>query len=110
MLTLKILLLLPNAISRQQNGFVLGKKILDSIISVHENIHSLTVSMKEGFLLKLDLSKAYDRVDWAFLQRGLEAFGFNKRFRDLVFILVPSTTFSVLVNGSPTPFFGLHVV
>ena len=60
---------------------------------------------KEGFLLKLDLSKAYDRVDWNFLLQGLEAFGFNKRFRDLIFMLVSSTTFLVLVNGSPTPFF-----
>lgn len=40
---------------------------MDSIITVHENIHSLLVSKKEGFLLKLDLSKAYDRVDWHFL-------------------------------------------
>ena len=72
---------------------------------MHENIHSLTTSKKEGFLLKLDLSKAYDRVDSAFLQRGLKAFGFNKRFRDLVFMLVSSATFSVLVNGSPTSFF-----
>ena len=66
-LTLRILSLLPNLISRQQNGFVLGRKILDSIILVHANIHSLTMSKREGFLLKLDLSKAYDRVDSIFL-------------------------------------------
>ena len=68
------------------------------------------VSKKEGFLLKLDLSKAYDRVDWAFLLRGLKAFGFNKSFRDLIFMLVSSATFLVLVNGSPMPFLGLQEV
>ena len=78
---------------------------MDSIILIHENIHSLNASKKEGFLLKLDLSKAYDRVDWASLQRGLEDFDFNKIFRDIVFMLDSSATFSVLVNGSPTPFF-----
>ena len=62
-LTLRILPLLPVVISRQQNGFVPGRQILDSIITIHENIHSLSVSKKEGFLLKLDLSKAYDKVD-----------------------------------------------
>ena len=54
---------------------------------------------------RLDLSKAYDRVDWAFLQCGLKAFGFNEKFRKLVLRLVSYTTFSVLVNGSLTPFF-----
>ena len=76
-LTLIILSLLPIIISRQQNGFVPRRRILDSIIIVHENIHSLSVSKKEGFLLNLDLSKAYDKVDWNFLLCGLEVFGFK---------------------------------
>ncbi len=62
-LTSKLLSILPLIISPQKTGFVLGKKILDSIVSVHEVIHSLEASNKEGFLLKLDLSKAYDRVN-----------------------------------------------
>ena len=78
---------------------------MDSIISVHENIHSLTKSNKEGFLLKLDFSKAYDRVDWDFLRCGLESFGFNNTFLDMVLMLVSSTTFSILINGSLTTFF-----
>ena len=93
MLTLRIFSLLPSLISRHHNGFVPSRLIWDSIISMHENIHSLKVSKKEGFLFKLDISKAYDRVDWAFLQRGFKAFGFNKRFRDLVLMMVSSATF-----------------
>lgn len=34
---------------------------------VHEVIHSLEAGKREGLLLKLDLSKAYDQVDWTFL-------------------------------------------
>ena len=74
---------------------------MDSIIFVHENIYSLTKYRKEGFLLKLDLSKVYDRVDWEFLSYGLEAFGFNKRFLDLIPMLVSSQTFSILIMGLP---------
>ena len=44
-------------------------------------------------------------MDWLFLLRVLEVFGFNKRFQDLIFMLVLLASFSVLVNGSPTSFF-----
>ena len=48
---------------RNKSSFVLGRQILDSIMMVHEVIHSLEAGKREGFFLKLDLSKAYDRVD-----------------------------------------------
>ena len=44
---------------------------------VHEVIHSLEVGKREGFFLKLDFSKAYDKVDWGFLKAVLQAFGFD---------------------------------
>jgi hypothetical protein len=44
-------------------GFVPGRQILDSTVMVHEVIHSLEARKREGLLLKLDLSKAYDWVD-----------------------------------------------
>lgn len=59
----RILRVLPLIISPQQMGFVPGRQILDSIMLVHEVIHSLEVGEWEGFLIKLDLSKAYTRVD-----------------------------------------------
>lgn len=83
-LTLRLLTILPSIISPQQNGFVQGRQILNSIITVHENTHSLEASHKEGFLMKLDISKAYDRVDWFFLSRILNAFGFSSRVLRLI--------------------------
>ena len=44
---------------------------------VHEVIHSMEVGKREAMLLKLDLSKAYDRVDWSFLDLVLQAFIFD---------------------------------
>ena len=73
----RLLKVLPLIISPQQSSFVPGRQILDSIMMVHEVIHSLEVGKREGFLLKLDLSKAYDRVDWGFLKAFLQAFGFD---------------------------------
>lgn len=103
-LTSRLLNVLPSLISHQQNGFVLGRQILDSTI-IHENIHSLAMAKKQGFILKLDLSKAYDRVDWSFLVKVLLAFGFFIRCVDLFKHLISSTSFFFLVDGSPSPFF-----
>lgn len=105
LLTLRLLKILPIIISPQQSGFVPGRQILDSIMLVHEVIHSLEVGKREGFLLKLDLSKAYDHVDWKLLEKFLTAFGFSKKVCDLVSQLVSSPTLTILINGSPTAFF-----
>jgi hypothetical protein len=61
--------ILPIIISQEQGGFVEGRKILDGIVVAHETIHSLKVSKKVGMLMKLDMSKAYDRMNWNFLRR-----------------------------------------
>lgn len=78
---------------------------MDSIIIVHENIHSLVASKTQGFLLKLDIVKAYDRVDWSFLRKILYAFGFCGRVISLIWQLITTTSTTVIVNGSPSQFF-----
>ena len=59
--------LLPFLISPEQVGFVEGRQILDGIILVHETIHSVKNRKFQGMLLKLDLSKDYDKLNWNFL-------------------------------------------
>ena len=84
-LTTRLLSILHLIMSLQQTSFVPGRQILDSIITVHEVIHSLEVGKKEGFLLKLDMSKSYDRVDWNFLMVVLQAFGLDAQVCKLIF-------------------------
>ena len=76
-LTSQILKVLSLVIFPQQTRFFPRRQILDSIMMVHEVIHSLEARNRVGFLLNLDLSKAYDRVDWGFLKAILVAFGFD---------------------------------
>ena len=104
-LTTRLLNILPLIISPQKTGFVPGRQILDSIVMIHELIHSLEAGKKEGFLLKLDMSKAYDRVDWNFLLAVLWAFGFDAQVCKVILQLVSSPSLFVLVNGLPSPFF-----
>ena len=53
---------LLNIISLEQTGFVKGRQILDGIVTVQEEMHSLRTQKVKGMLIKLDLSKAYDRL------------------------------------------------
>ena len=62
-LTLRLLHILPSLISEKYNGFILGRQILNSIIFMHENIHSLSLSNNQGFIMKVDIAKLYDRVE-----------------------------------------------
>jgi len=54
--------LLPLLISTEQTGYVEARQILDGIILSHEVIHSLKILKNPGMILKLDLSKAFDKL------------------------------------------------
>eukprot|EP00253_Pinus_taeda_P009631 PITA_09631 len=97
--------LLDNLISAEQTGFVEGRQILDGLVVTQEVIHSLKVKKQKGMMIKLDLSKAYDRLNWKYLETVLDRFGFHQRWIAWIHNLISSPHFSVLVNGSPSKTF-----
>jgi exonuclease III len=94
--------ILPHVISKEQAGYVEGRQITDSIILAHEVIHSLKTSRSPGMLIKLDLSKAFDRASWQYLEAILHSFGFEQGWIQWIINLISSTFFSILVNGVPS--------
>lgn len=61
---------LPYIISEYQSAFILNKMILDNVIAAFEIVHCLKRRGKCGrkkIVLKLDMAKAYDRVEWSFM-------------------------------------------
>lgn len=60
---------------------------------------------KGYFVLKLDLSKAFDKVEWNFIKSALSALGFGDSWVKLIMQRVSTTSFSILLNGSPGPKF-----
>ena len=51
--------------------------------------------------LKLDMSKAYDRVKWTCLEKIMDKLGFVEKWRDLLMKCVISVTYSVKIYGKP---------
>ena len=59
-------------------------------------------STKEGYMvIKLDISKAYDRVEWPFLECVMKILGFNERWITLMMLCVSTVSYSILINGGP---------
>lgn len=88
-----------------QNAFIKGRNITDNIILAHEIFDML--KKKKGKnncfgALKIDMSKAYDRVDWNFLQAVLEFMNFIPNWVKWIMACVSTVQFTLLVNGSIT--------
>ena len=83
---------------------MLGRLITNNILVAFETLHYMRnhCTRKTGFMtLKLDMSKAYNRVEWAYMQQVLVKMGFHDCWVKLMMECITSTTYSVLINGEP---------
>ncbi|XP_058764318.1 uncharacterized protein LOC131637728 [Vicia villosa] len=91
-------IVLNKCVSEEQSAFVEGRSILDNALVAPEIIHSLK-RKTAGIALKIDISKAYDRVDWGFLRGVLLRMGFDENWIHWLMMCVSSVHYSVLVNS-----------
>eukprot|EP00253_Pinus_taeda_P017420 PITA_17420 len=60
---------------------------------------------KKGAVIKIDLSKAYDRVNWSYIRLLLTHLGFKVDFISWIMGRVTDVSYAILINGAATPFF-----
>lgn len=100
----KLKLLLPTLIFDSQSVFVIRPQITDNILVTYVVIHFFRRKNKGNqcfIFLKLDISKAYDRVKWDYLECILMKLGFPTCIINLIMQYVKMASFSVLINGEP---------
>ena len=72
---------------------------------MQESLHSIQLKKLFTFILKLDLEKANDKIDWYFLFLILLHVGLSPKISSCIMSCVSTSSFVILVNGSPSPFF-----
>jgi hypothetical protein len=82
--------------------------ITDNVLLAYEFTHQMLARKggREGLVaVKLDMSKAYDRVEWLFLEKMMKRMGFNDQWVSLIMKCVKSVSYRVKVNGKLTEAF-----
>lgn len=93
---------LPSIVLEIQSAFVPGRFITDNALIAMEVFHSMKYrnrSRRGIAAMKLDMSKAYDRVEWGFLRKLLLTMGFYGCWVNLIMDCVTSVSYSFILNG-----------
>ena len=104
MLANRLKVVLPEIIGQHQSAFVPGRLITDNILVAYECIHAIKKKSgrKELCAVKLDMHKAYDRVEWSCLEQMMKKLGFAPRWVRLMMACVKLVQYRVRFNSYET--------
>lgn len=101
----RINIVMPNLVDDYQNAFFPGSIMVDNCYMAPELNAHVRKNIKgkhSAAILKVDLSKAYDRVRWDFIQATLSAMKFPEVWISRIMECISMVNYSVLVNGEPS--------
>lgn len=98
----------PNIISHDQTGFLKGRFIGENIRLIDGIIKHTATKNIPGLLLFLDFEKAFDTVEWSFLQKTLQHYNFGQSAINWIRLFYHNTESCILNNGWSSNFFKLE--
>lgn len=93
---------LGSIISDKQSAFIEGRLLMDNALIAFEINHHMKRKTQGNIGvagLKIDISKAYDRLEWAFIRNMMQHFGFNQVWIDRLMHYITSVKYSFIHNG-----------
>jgi hypothetical protein len=91
---------LHELVAYHQSAFIKGRVMQDNFKAVQLSTKSLHKSKTPSALIKVDIAKAFDTVNWTFLLAILKHMGFSRRWLDWISLMLSTTSTKVVVNGS----------
>jgi len=98
LISCRIKSILLRNISNEQFVFLEGRKIQDVVGIAQGMLHSVKSQKLRSFLLKIDLIKAYDYIDWEFLKLVLIKSGMSQMIILWIMVCIQTTNFALIIN------------
>lgn len=103
-LTLRLHSVINEVVNPSQAGFIPGRAINDNILLATELIKGYNRRhVSPRCVIKVDIKKAYDSVEWHFLEQVLMELNFPSDFVSWIMGCVKGVSYSILLNGIPAP-------
>ncbi|XP_074266789.1 uncharacterized protein LOC141590074 [Silene latifolia] len=97
---------LPEIISPNQSAFIKGREIVDNILICQDLVRLYNrKSCSPRCIMKMDLKKAYDSIEWQFIEQMLLALKFPAKMVQWIMKCVSSPWFTLSLNGSTFGYF-----
>ena len=98
---------LPHIIHYDQNAFVKGRTIFDATRTISDVLEFTKMRNYQGIMTAIDFEKAFDSLNWNFLHKSLEFFGFGESFLGWIKTFYTNISSCVINNGFSTPTFNV---
>jgi len=98
---------LKDIIGHEQKGFLEGRYIGESTRMVYDIMHYLEAKKRKGLIMLIDFEKAFDSVEWEYISKVLDSYGFGEDFKKWYQILYKDSQSCVINGGHFSPFFNL---
>lgn len=98
----RLKVILPEIVSLNQSAFVPGRLITDNVLLAYEFTHYMKTKrtgMDAYAAIKLDMSKAYNWVEWDFLKKIMERMGFASPWVQTIMKCITSVSYRIKING-----------
>ena len=99
---------LPQIIHHNQTGFVKDRYIGETVRSIFDIMDFTATENFPGLMIFIDFQKAFDTIEWCYLQRCLESFNFGPEFIRWVMTFYNNIQSCVINNGITSDYFTLE--